>query len=668
MGYDEDRSHKEDAMRPIAKDEFTRFRFLSQPKFSPGGKSAAFVLTEIDAKKDSYRSFLYRLKDGKTARLTSGGEERSFLFLDDDTILFPADREKDKEKDPLTSRYYSIRLDGGEAVPALTFPVPVSRVIPLNGGDYLVLGTTFPGFEDLYKGEPALKKAFLKQRKENEDYEEIAQVPWWWNGSGFTKGAYTSLFRYDGKRKKLRRLTGVNESVSNAEIAPDGRSVYFLRVPVRPLLSMTGETELCRLDLTDERTETLAKSREDFEIEGIAAGDSFLLVLASDLSHGLNTDTDFWKLPYEKGTLELAARHGEAVGSSVGTDIRYGGGYELRMSGDACYFISTRFDSAHLFRLKDGTITQITDWSGSVDAFDVYGDRILCTALKDMRGQELYDGKGRRLSRFNDAVLRGKYVARPEYLEVPRGDYAVHGFVLKPMDYDPEKKYPVILDVHGGPKTVYGPVFCHEMQYWAGKGYFVIFCNPTGSDGRGPFMDIRGRYGTVDFEDIMAFCDAALEAWPAMDANEMFEAGGSYGGFMTNWIIGHTDRFRACASQRSISDWFSFWGVSDIGVAFTEDQCAANPWTDREKLWEQSPLKYADRVRTPTLFIHSFEDYRCPIDQGYQMFTALVARGVESKIVCFRGENHELSRSGKPSHRLKRLQEITGWFDSHRKE
>ena len=137
---------------------------------------------------------------------------------------------------------------------------------------------------------------------------------------------------------------------------------------------------------------------------------------------------------------------------------------------------------------------------------------------------------------------------------------------------------------------------------------------------------------------------------------------------MTNWIIGHTDRFRACASQRSISDWFSFWGVSDIGVAFTEDQCAADPWTDREKLWEQSPLKYADRVRTPTLFIHSFEDYRCPIDQGYQMFTALVARGVESKIVCFRGENHELSRSGKPSHRLKRLQEITGWFDSHRKE
>ncbi|MBR3260978.1 MAG: S9 family peptidase, partial [Firmicutes bacterium] len=219
---------------------------------------------------------------------------------------------------------------------------------------------------------------------------------------------------------------------------------------------------------------------------------------------------------------------------------------------------------------------------------------------------------------------------------------------------------------HGGPKTVYGEVFYHEMQYWAGKGYFVIFCNPTGSDGRGDFMNIMGKYGTVDYEDIMAFCDAALEAWPAMDKDNFFETGGSYGGFMTNWIIGHTDRFRACASQRSISNWFSMYGVSDIGVSFTGDQCLSDPWNDPEKLWFHSPMKYADKAKTPTLFIHSFEDYRCPIDQGYQMFTSLIAHGVEAKMVTFRGENHELSRSGKPAHRLKRLKEITEWFEVHR--
>ena len=290
---------------------------------------------------------------------------------------------------------------------------------------------------------------------------------------------------------------------------------------------------------------------------------------------------------------------------------------------------------------------------------------LLC-ALWDMRAQELYDEAGARVTHFNDAALRGKYVARPETLNVTALDHEVHGFVLKPMDFEPGKKYPVILDVHGGPKTVYGPVFYHEMQYWAGKGYFVIFCNPTGSDGRGAFMDIRGKYGTVDFDDLMAFCDAALAAWPEMDRDNLFETGGSYGGFMTNWIIGHTDRFRACASQRSISNWTSFYGVSDIGPDFSEDQCGASLWPDAEKFWQHSPMKYADKVKTPTLFIHSLEDYRCPVDQGYQMYSALAAHGVESRLVLFRGENHELSRSGKPKHRLRRLNEISGWFDAHR--
>ncbi|MBQ2228191.1 MAG: S9 family peptidase, partial [Firmicutes bacterium] len=344
-----------------------------------------------------------------------------------------------------------------------------------------------------------------------------------------------------------------------------------------------------------------------------------------------------------------------------------GGGRAAKMVGDTLYFISTRFDGAYLFMLKDGEIKQISERAGSVDCFDVLDGKALAIALYDMKGQEAYDEKGRQLSHFNDKVLRNKYVAKPEVLNVDRGDYEVHGFVLKPMDYDPEKKYPVIIDIHGGPKTVYGEVFYHEMQYWAGKGYFVIFCNPTGSDGRGDFMNIMGAYGQVDFQDIMAFCDKALEAYPAMDPENFFETGGSYGGFMTNWIIGHTDRFRACAAQRSISNWFSFYGVSDIGVGFVPDQNAADPWGSPEALWDRCPMKYADRVKTPTLFIHSFEDYRCPIDQGYQMFTSLIAHGVEAKLVGFRGENHELSRSGKPLHRLKRLNEITGWFDSHRK-
>ena len=653
-------------MKPIAIDEFMNLKFLSNLTFSPEGRSACLCVTEIDRKKDEYRSCLWLCRNGKLSKLTSFGRERSFQYLDEDTILFPGQREE-ADKESIESRYYRISLSGGEAEPAYNFPIPVSALKPLPGGDLLLIGTSFPGFEELYRGDKKSLAAFQKARKEGADYEEITQTPWWWNGSTFTKGAYESLFRYDAKKKKLRRLTEENVNVFHLELSPDKRTAWFLCTPVTPRLRLGGtDTALCRLNLETGELSCAAQSREDFLIQGFAPGESFGLILAHDNRFGLNTDTDFFRLDYETGEITLLCRHGESIGSSVGSDIRYGGGRSAKMEGDVFYFISTRFDSARLFKLEKGEIVPLTEREGSIDSFDVCGGKLLTIELRDMKALELYEGE-RQLSHFNDRALRDKYVAQPEKLNVQRGGYEIHGFVLKPFGYDPAKKYPVILDVHGGPKTVYGPVFYHEMQYWAGKGYFVIFCNPTGSDGRNAFMDIRGKYGTVDFDDLMAFTDAALAAWPAMDAARLYETGGSYGGFMTNWIIGHTDRFRACASQRSISNWLSFAGVSDIGTDFVPDQNAAGLWEDPEKLWWHSPLRYADRVKTPTLFIHAFEDYRCPIDQGYQMFSALIEHGVESRLVCFRGENHELSRSGKPSHRLKRLTEITDWFDKHDK-
>ena len=653
-------------MRPIAIDEFCRLKFLSNVTFSPEGTTACLTVTEIDRKKDEYRSYLYLRRKGKLRKLTSFGRESRFQYLDEDTILFPSRREK-PEDDDLTSVWYRISLSGGEAEEAYRFPIGVSRVLPLPDGDLIVLGTAEPGFENLYTGERKAQDAWKKARKENADYEEITQNPWWWNGGSFTRGAYTRIFRYDAKRKKLRPLTEEGTDVAEAELSPDRTAVYYISAPVAPRRKLIGTRSLCRLSLADEKSETLFTERDDLSLGGIEAGKGFLLVLASDNRFGLNTDMDFYRLDYADGTLTLLSRWGEAIGSSVGTDIRYGGGRDVKVDGDAVYFIATLWDDAKLMCLRGGEISPVTDIPGSVECFDVHDGKILTAALRGQKGQELYDGRDRQLSRFNEAALRGKYVAVPEPLNVDRDGYGIHGFVLRPMGFEPGKKFPVILDIHGGPKTVYGSVFVHEMQYWAGKGYFVIFCNPTGSDGRGAFMDIAGKYGTVDYEDIMAFCDAALAAYPEMDETEFFETGGSYGGFMTNWIVGHTDRFRACVSQRSISNWFSFSGVADIGVEFAADQILADPWNDPEKLWEHSPLKYADRAVTPTLFIHSFEDYRCPIDQGYQMFTALVSHGVESKMVCFRGENHDLSRTGKPSHRLKRLREITAWFDSHRK-
>lgn len=656
-------------MKTIAVDDFSKFKFLSGLEYSPEGKSAAFVVSEADWKSNGYKSYIWTYKNGKLRKLTSFGQERAFQYIDEDTLLFAGKREEAQAPGgemSIESKFYKISLSGGEAELAYTFPIPVMKVLPLDGGDLILLGSVFPGFEDLYKGDKKYLAGYKKYMADNKDYEIIEQSPWWWNGGTFTKGAYTGLFKYSARTKKLEWLTKKNISIRDVILSPDKKTLYYVSSPVTPRLSLHGKSDICSMNVKTKRSTLLVSESEKFAPMGMEAANDYLLIAASDNGYGINTDPDFYKYDLKKKKLSLYARWGESIGSSVGSDIRYGGGKSFKLEGDTLYFISTLYDSAILCKLENGVISRVIDKPGSIDCFDVKDGKLLLIALYDMKGLELYDGNLKQISKFNNTVLKGKYVAEPEILNVRRQGYEVHGFVLKPMNYKPKKKYPVILDIHGGPKTVYGPVFYHEMQYWASKGYFVIFCNPTGSDGRGAFSDIRGKYGTVDYEDIMAFLDKALRTYPEMDKSNLFETGGSYGGFMTNWIIGHTNRFKACVSQRSISNWFSFYGVSDIGVDFAMDQNASDPWKNPKKLWEHSPMKYADKVKTPTLFIHSFEDYRCPIDQGYQMFTALLAHGVESKLVCFRGENHELSRSGKPTHRLKRLNEITAWFDNHR--
>lgn len=355
--------------------------------------------------------------------------------------------------------------------------------------------------------------------------------------------------------------------------------------------------------------------------------------------------------------------------NTVGADVRYGSSTTMKVEGKYLYFITTEYDSSYINRIdKTGKIEKLTVEKGSVDGFDVFDENIVFIGLRGLKLQELYrldNYKEEQLTYFNQWVIEERKLSNPEKITFKTDSgIIIEGWVLKPVDFDENKKYPGILDIHGGPKTVYGEVFFHEMQYWANEGYVVFFCNPRGSDGRGDeFADIRGKYGTIDYEDIMKFTDVVLESCPYIDQNRLGVTGGSYGGFMTNWIIGHTNRFKAAASQRSISNWVSKFGTTDIGYYFVPDQQTATPWHDVDKLWFHSPLKYANKVMTPTLFIHSDEDYRCWLVEAIQMFTALKYHGVESRICIFKGENHELSRSGKPKHRIRRLEEITNWFN-----
>ena len=337
---------------------------------------------------------------------------------------------------------------------------------------------------------------------------------------------------------------------------------------------------------------------------------------------------------------------------------------------------------------RNETETLITPDKYSIDYVGHLGRKALCLGLVmrdygvyehptffvvDENGEENLGRYDRRVNSevvtdcFSGSVTGQRMVGETLYFLNTDG-VDIDGFVMKPVGYEPGKRYPGILHIHGGPKMVFGPGFHHEMQLWAVSGFFVCYCNPRGSCGKGnAFADLQGKYGEVDFRDLMEFTDEVLRRYPEIDADRMGVAGGSYGGFMTNWVIGHTDRFRCAVSQRSIANYVGDYLLSDIGYYYVPDQQLGTIWEHPERLWKASPLTYADRVKTPTLFIHADKDYRCTLANGLEMFAALKLHGVESKLCMFYGEDHGLSREGKPSNRISRLSEILRWMDEHLK-
>ena len=372
------------------------------------------------------------------------------------------------------------------------------------------------------------------------------------------------------------------------------------------------------------------------------------------------------------GAVTLLSDYDDSIHDSICCDCKFNDGASAVHDENYIYFIATlrkqsvirRFDAA-------GHMETLVDRQGAVHSLALCGNTIYYPAMRDMGLTEIYsfDGKEeKKLTSFNDAILADREVCPVEEFTFTCQGLELDGYVMKPAGFDPEKKYPGILTVHGGPRATFGPTFFHESQVFANAGYFVFFTNPLGSDGRGnEFADITGKHGGIDFDCCMALTDEVVKRYPQIDEKRLGIMGGSYGGFMTNWAIGNTTRFAAACSQRSIANWISKCMTTDIGYYFNMDQLAADPWNSPEKMWAHSPLKYADMAKTPTLFIQSDEDYRCWMGDALQMFSALKYFGVEARVCLFHGENHELSRSGKPKHRIRRMTEMMNWFDKYLK-
>lgn len=651
--------------------DFLDYNYLSSIEVSPDEKNTAFIVHRGDYDDNDYKSNIWVMNNEtkKYFRLTGMNEERSFLWLDETKILFPSMRDKKLkvkvEEGEKWTCYYSIDINGGEAQEYMRVPLIVTSIKKIDGDNFILTAKYDNYGVNLNELTGEARAEATKKIKEDKDYEILDEIPFWSNGGGFTNKKRNRLYIYN---RATEEITPVSDSISNVTYYSykDGVVLYVVN---RFKDKQEQREAIYTYDIAT-KEEKLVLPSEDYRVSFAEFfGDGILCGLNDTLKYGLNQNPNFYII--RDGKVELFKEHDTWMINTVDSDCRYGGGKSFRVKGNKLYFLTTVMHDAFLNTLDiNGEERVLTKANGSVDTYAIAGDDIYFIGLRGLRLQELYllkDEEEIQLTKFNENIIESKKLSIPEKFNIVNDGIEIEGWVLKPTDYEEGKKYPAILDIHGGPKTVYGDVFYHEMQVWANMGYFVFFCNPRGGDGRGnEFADIRGKYGTIDYDDLMKFTDEVLKAYP-IDRSRVGVTGGSYGGFMTNWIIGHTDRFACAASQRSIANWFSKFGTTDIGYYFNVDQNASSPWENPEKLWWHSPMKYADKVKTPTLFIHSEEDYRCWLTEGIQMFTSLKYHGVPARLCMFRGENHELSRSGKPRHRVKRLEEMTNWFELYLK-
>lgn len=651
--------------KPVTREDLLEFHFLSEVSLSPDGRRAAYVVSRADREKNGYQNSLWvmDLETGDNRMAASRGGAGNPVWLDGENLLFVSGRECEP-------RYYKISMKGGEAVPFMTVPVKAGKLMPLGDGTYLLEAQA----EEREKAPEPPKTEEEYAAKEGEDYEIYEELPFWYNGKGVRSRKRNALFLFHSEESALERLTEPYLDVTSFDLSAGKKLVAYCGPSydsVRPRTSA-----LYVRDLESGQTRQLTGA-DLYEIGNICfLGDTRIFYTGTTYER-VGRHPRFYIYDLETGSTRQLPFADTSIGNSVGSDAKYGGGKSIAYceTTDELYMIRTCLNDSQIVAMDcEGRFRTLSREPGAVTGFDAAGGTLIMTAMRGQRLAELYalfagTGEEKRLTGFNDAYLAGHRVSEPEHFQYEsKNGYLMEGFVIPPAGYQEGKAYPAVLEIHGGPKSTFGSVFFHEMQCLANDGYFVLYTNPRGSNGRSEaFADITEVFGKDDFEDLMEFTDQALARYPDIDPKRVGVCGGSYGGFMCNWIVGHTDRYAAAVSQRSISNYLTKCLYTDIGYYANRLQMGAYPWEDFHKVWSMSPLSAAAHVKTPLLLLQSDEDYRCWMGDAVQMFSAVKRTGTDTRMVLFHGENHELSRSGKPENRLTRLMELEQWFENYLK-
>ncbi|MBE1554998.1 S9 family peptidase [Sporosarcina limicola] len=651
--------------RKLAVGDLFNLQSVTDPQLSPDGKEAVFVKTHIDEEENKYIANLFHVDvaSNEVTQWTHGeGRVSSAKWsADGKQIAFLSNREEANQVFILSAR-------GGEAKKLTSFEKGVSSFLWSPCGNEIWVNAV------VKESKTFTDKEEKDDKKKSEPYR-VTKMKYQLDGVGLLpQDTFRQIGVVDIATGDVTQFTGGNHQHTLHAVSHDGKKLvigvnreenqdYEFR---QPLYIVDVETKVETVLIDEDGYYGGAKFSFD---------DRFIAFVGSDRKLQNATHSDLYIFDTEDSTrMNLTESLDAPLGDNVVADHQQGAGAPsvVWTRDNYLYFqVSTMGDVRLYFATLEGELYPATPDNEHVYGYAISadGEFALVTVSDAGNPGELYKhviatGERETLTSFNKTYLEEVELVEPEAI-VYKGakEWDVHGWLMKPAGYEEGQKYPLIVEIHGGPHAMFANTFFHEMQLLAAQGYGVLYVNPRGSHGYSQeFVDaVRGDYGGGDYEDIMTGLDAVIAENDWIDTGRLGVTGGSYGGFMTNWIVGHSNRFKAAVTQRSISNWISFFGVSDIGYYFSDWQIGAD-MTDVDKLWEHSPLKYAKNVETPLLILHSEKDFRCPIEQAEQLYITLKSMGKETEFVRFPDADHNLSRTGTPNLRVARLDEITGWF------
>ncbi len=654
--------------RKVAVEDLFELKSVTDPQLAPNGKEAVFVRTHIEQEDNKYVSNVWHvdLVSNDVTQWThgEGGVSAPQWSADGKRIAFLSDRE-DK------SQVYILSARGGEAKKLTSFEKGVSSFLWSPCGNKIWVNAV------VKEGKTFTDKEEKEDKKKPEPYR-VTTMKYQMDGAGLLpQDSFRQIGIVDIATGDVTQFTDGNYQHGLQAISYDGKKLV-MGVNRRDNLDYDFRQPLFLVDIETKEETALMDQEGYFGGAQFSHDDRYIAFVGADMTYRNATHDNLYVYDTQEHVLTNITEGLDApVGDNTVADHQQGASAPAAVwtRGNQLYFqLSTMGDVQLYFATLEGELYPATSDNEHVYGYDVSadGEFALVAVSNAVNPGELYKqsittGHRQALTSFNAKYLEEVELVEPEAI-VYQGatNWDVHGWLMKPAGYEKGKKYPLIVEIHGGPHAMYGNTFFHELQLLAAQGYGVLYVNPRGSHGYSQeFVDaVRGNYGGGDYEDIMAGLDYVVGENDWIDTDRLGVTGGSYGGFMTSWIVGHTNRFKAAVTQRSISNWISFFGVSDIGYYFSDWQIGAD-MTDVDKLWEHSPLKYAKHVETPLLILHGEKDFRCPIEQAEQLYMTLKSMGKVTEFVRFPDANHNLSRTGTPNLRVARLDEITGWFDRY---